>query len=92
MLLRVPEITALSPYLVELDDVRVIEYFQNLNLAVDFVQVVIIETSFIDYFDGNLKYTEHVLTFTEEIVHGSVTSGSVEDLYRKCEIAPLSGN
>lgn len=42
-------------YLVELDDVRMMQFFHNLYLTIDFFQIVLIQLRLVYNFYGDLK-------------------------------------
>ena len=55
--------------LVEFDDVGMIEQFQYLNLAIDFAQIIVVQSRLIDDLDGHLHARTHTYTYTR--VRGS---------------------
>ena len=55
--------------LVEFDDVGMIEQFQYLNLAIDFAQIIVVQSRLVDDLDGHLHARTH--TYTHTRVRGS---------------------
>lgn len=50
-------------YLIELDDVWMIQQLHNLNLPVDFLQVGWVQPRLVDYFDGHLSHNKDIKTY-----------------------------
>jgi hypothetical protein len=49
--------TKSNGYLIQLDNMWMIQHLQYLNLSINLLQITLVQLGFIDNFDGNLKHT-----------------------------------